>query len=96
MTYALGDVAFYAPTGSSYISLQNANVNHTPNSSLRVLALGGACHGASGATGAVGATGATGAIGPTGATGATGSTALLIDRPRAPAATGTIGPTADR
>src|SRR5207247_11368715 len=68
-TYALGDVVFYS--GSAYISLQNANLNHQPNTSPTFWALL-AQHGETSSTGTTGATGATGATAPTGAARTTG------------------------
>ena len=79
-TYAQGDVVSFM--GSSYISLQNSNLNHQPNTSPTFWSTLAQV----GATGATGSTGATGAAGVPGATGATGSTG-------ATGATGASGPT---
>ena len=81
-TYALGDAAFYPTTGSSYIGLQNANLNNAPNTSPTFWAL----LAVQGATGATGSTGPVGPTGPTGATGPTGSIGPM-------GATGATGPT---
>jgi microcystin-dependent protein len=74
-TYAQDDGVSFA--GSSYISLQNDNINHQPDVSPAFWSLL-AAQGAQGPTGPTGpqgpqgAIGATGAQGPSGATGATG------------------------
>jgi hypothetical protein len=60
ITYASGDAVFFTATGSSYISLHNSNVNHSPPTSPADWAL----------LAQQGATGATGATGPAGAGGA--------------------------
>jgi hypothetical protein len=62
-TYNIDDVVHY--NGSSYISLQNSNINNIPTDSVSSWALI--------AKGSTGPTGATGAIGPMGATGQQGS-----------------------
>ncbi|MES2683718.1 MAG: hypothetical protein V4650_09395 [Pseudomonadota bacterium] len=77
-SYVVGDAVAY--TGSSYVSLVDANAGFTPDSSPTQWALlarrgdAGAAgpQGAPGATGAAGPQGATGAAGPAGATGAAG------------------------
>lgn len=73
ITYVLDDVVFNAADGSSYISIQNSNLNHPPSSSPSFwtpIALAGA-------PGSVGPTGPTGPqgnsiVGPTGPQGPTG------------------------
>ncbi|HEY5999197.1 MAG TPA: hypothetical protein VI078_07835 [bacterium] len=85
-TYAMGDAVGFA--GSSFISLQNANVGNQPDLSPSFWALlaGQGSTGATGATGPTGPQGAQGTTGPTGATGVTG--------PQGPAgATGAAGVT---
>lgn len=81
-TYSLGQAVFY--NGSSYVSVQNGNLNNTPTNGIpwALLAQQGVT-GATGPTGPTGLTGATGATGPTGSTGLTGATG----------ATGPTGPT---
>ena len=71
-TFAVGDAVSFA--GSSFISLQSANVNHQPDVSPTfwgLLAQQGS-PGPAGATGVTGNTGPQGVAGPTGVTGATG------------------------
>jgi Collagen triple helix repeat (20 copies) len=70
-TYATTDTVTFG--GSSYISLQNGNVNQPPASSPTFWSLL-AQAGATGATGTTGPAGLTGTTGPTGVTGTSGST----------------------
>ena len=82
-SYNAGDVVFYSPTQSSYISSASNNTATPPAAPWQLLAAQGPT-GSQGATGPTGLTGATG-IGTTGAAGATG--------PAGPAgATGPTGP----
>ncbi len=67
-SYSAGDVVFYAPTQSSYISASSANNSTPPNAPWQLLS----AQGPTGTTGATGAIGSTGAVGPAGATGAQG------------------------
>src|SRR5262249_17579076 len=78
-TYAAMDAVSFG--GSSYISLQDGNLNHSPDTSpafWRLLAQVGAT-GLTGATGAAGPTGATGTPGVTGPTGRSGPTRRSAD-----------------
>lgn len=69
VTYAINNVV--SRGGCSFISLQNSNTNHAPDSTTPGDTAYWSLMSAKGATGD---TGATGPIGPTGATGATGPT----------------------
>lgn len=91
-TYTTGDVISFSD-GSSYISLQSANLNHQPDISPTFWSLL-ARVGATGATGPTGVTGSTGPAGPTGVTGATGVTGSAgpTGVTGATGATGSIGP----
>ncbi len=97
-TYALDDVV-EGSDGSTYISVQNANIAHDPTLDLShtwwdVFTLHGV-DGATGPTGPTGPTGATGGAGPTGPTGPTGTAgATGSTGPTGPTGpTGTTGPT---
>lgn len=70
-TYVYNDGVSY--NGSSYVSIQNANLNNQPDVSPTFWQLA-AQQGGTGATGAQGGTGPTGGTGPQGATGSTGPT----------------------
>ena len=102
-TYALDDVV-EASDGSTYISVQNANIAHDPTLDLtHVWWDDFAVHGDVGPTGPTGPTGATGATGTAGsngsngsagATGATGATGTGATGPTGPTGgTGTAGAT---
>jgi hypothetical protein len=83
VTYAKGDSV--ESSGSSYVSIQNGNINHTPASSPTFWQLLASV----GATGPTGATGATGPAGPAG----TGATVVKpADTSRSSSATPTADP----
>lgn len=85
ITYALGDAVFYS--GSSYVSLVEANVGNEPDTSTTQWSL-------LAQQGSAGATGPQGSVGPTGPQGVQGSTGIQgvqgIDGPTGPQ--GAIGP----
>ena len=85
-SYNAGDIVFYTPTQSSYISASSGNSSVPPAAPWQLLS-------AQGPTGPTGATGATGANGIAGATGPQGPTGVgLTGTTGATGATGPTGP----